>query len=36
MAYSRDDEERILVAWATNPGCHARWRLRTTDFSAPA
>lgn len=36
MAYSRDDEERILVAWATNPNCHARWRLRTSDFSAPA
>lgn len=36
MAYSRDDEERILVAWATNPQCHAAWRLRVTDFSAPA
>lgn len=36
MAYSRDDEERILIAWATNPNCHARWRLRTTDFTAPA
>ena len=36
MAYSRDDEERILVAWATNQDCHTRWRLRTTDFTAPA
>ena len=36
MAYSRDDEERILIAWATNPQCHAAWRLRVTDFSAPA
>ena len=36
MAYSRDDEERILVAWATNPQCHSAWRLRVTDFSAPA
>lgn len=36
MAFSRDDEERIIVAWATNPNCHARWRLRTTDFAAPA
>jgi hypothetical protein len=36
MAYSRDDEERILIAWATNPSCHSTWRLRTTDFAAPA
>lgn len=36
MAYSRDDEERILIAWATNPQCHAAWRLRVTDFAAPA
>lgn len=36
MAYSRDDEERILVAWATNPSCHTRWKLRTSDFTAPA
>jgi hypothetical protein len=36
MAYSRDDEERILIAWATNPQCHSAWRLRVTDFTAPA
>lgn len=36
MAYSRDDEERILIAWATDPQCHAAWRLRVTDFTAPA
>jgi len=36
MAYSRDDEERILVAWATNAQCHSAWRLRVTDFTAPA
>lgn len=36
MAYSRDDEERILIAWATNPQCHAAWRLRVTDFTTPA
>lgn len=36
MAYSRDDEERILIAWATNPKCHSSWRLRVTDFTAPA
>lgn len=36
MAYSRDDEERILIAWATNPRCSAAWQLRVTDFSAPA
>lgn len=36
MAYSRDDEERILVAWATNEACHKAWRLRVTDFATPA
>lgn len=36
MGYSRDDEERILVAWATNDRCHKAWRLRITDFSTPA
>lgn len=36
MAYSRDDEERILIAWATNAQCHAGWKLRVSDFSAPA
>ena len=36
MAYSRDDEERILIAWATNAQCHASWRLRVSDFTTPA
>jgi len=36
MAYSLDDEERILIAWATNAQCHTGWKLRTSDFTAPA